>query len=358
MMKQTALYDEHLKLGAKMTPFAGFDMPLYYNDITYEHIAVRHKSGIFDVSHMGEIYIEGPETLTFLNHVLTNDICDIPQKVTYSLLLNNQGQVLDDLLVYLINNKRAVLVVNASNTDKDFNWIISQKSNFDVEIRNISDAWCQVAIQGPDACDVLKSIFANDFSDLKFMHFKYMAFYNSGVIISRTGYTGEDGFEVYAYAHAVVDIWKRALASGAMPCGLGARDTLRFQANLPLYGHEISDTINPYISGLRFAINTDKQFIGKKALLEDKSYLSKKIVGIQLLERNVPRQNYKVFKDNKEIGYITTGYLLPEIETPLALALIDIDQALIGNDVQVEIRRKHIQAKVRNRKFLVKNYVK
>ncbi len=357
-MKQTALYDEHLKLGAKMTPFAGYDMPLFYSNITTEHKAVRHKSGIFDVSHMGEIYIQGNDALKFVNQLVTNQITDEIHKVTYALLLNHEGKVLDDLLIYVLSPKDVFIVVNASNTEKDYSWILQQSNQYDVELRNLSDLWCQVAIQGPDASDVVTSIFAEDFDDLKFMHFKQITYENSGVIISRTGYTGEDGFELYAYADTINKIWKKALASGAIPCGLGARDTLRFQANLPLYGHEISDTINPYVSGLKFAIKSDKEFIGKTALESDKSYLNKKLVGIELLEKNIPREGYKLFKGDQEIGYITTGYLLPEVETPLGLAIIDKNESEIGNEIEVEIRKKKIKAKVRNRRFLDKNYVK
>jgi aminomethyltransferase len=181
---------------------------------------------------------------------------------------------------------------------------------------------------------------------------------NQQVIISRTGYTGEDGFEIYAPNDFIGFIWDQAIKLNTVPCGLGARDTLRFQANLPLYGHEISNTIHPYVSGLKFAINFDKEFIGNTALLKDISHLDKKIVGVELLEKNIPRQGYKLYKDQKEIGYITTGYLLPEIDTPLALALVDKDESSLSNDIEVEIRKKRIPAKIRNRKFLNKNYVK
>jgi len=357
-MKQTPLYGEHVKLNAKITPFAGYEMPLYYTDISKEHMAVRHEVGIFDVSHMGEIYVQGKDALKFINHIVTNQITDEHYKVTYALLLNEKGQVLDDLLVYVLSPTDAVLVVNASNADEDYQWIVSQKEGFDVQFRNLSDTWCEVAIQGPKSESIIKEMFGEKPSSLTFMHFMNLPYKNAGVIISRTGYTGEDGFEVYCQSDAVVEIWQKALGLGATPCGLGSRDTLRFQANLPLYGHEITKEIHPYTSGLKFAVKTDKDFVGKEAFLQDQSHLQKKLVGLELLERNIPRQGYKIFKDSKEIGYITTGYLLPEVDTPLAIALIDKDQSELGNEVTVEIRNKQIKAKVRNRKFLVKNYVK
>jgi aminomethyltransferase len=357
-MKQTSLYENHIKLGAKMTPFAGYDMPLYYDDLSSEHKAVRHTCGIFDVSHMGEISITGKDALVFANQLVTNNILPIKQKVTYALLLNDQGQVLDDLLVYLINENHVLLVVNASNTEKDYHWIVSQKKSYDISIKNESQDYAQVAIQGPLAQSIVTQIFTKDFNHLKFMRFEKLIYQNQDVIISRTGYTGEDGFEIYTNPQLIKDIWQKAIDLNAKPCGLGARDTLRFQANLPLYGHEINDDIHPFISGLKFAIKTEKEFNGKTALLKDMSYLNKKIVGIELLEKNIPRQGYKLFDHELEVGYVTTGYLLPEIETPLALAMVDINQASIGNELEIEIRRKRVKVKVRNRKFLNKNYVK
>ncbi|MGE4320007.1 MAG: glycine cleavage system aminomethyltransferase GcvT [Acholeplasmataceae bacterium] len=356
-MKQTPLFEAHQKLNAKITPFAGYEMPLYYQDISKEHLAVRHQVGIFDVSHMGEFYVQGEQARSFVNQLVTNMITDETKKVTYGLLLNHEGEILDDLLVYTLSPNDFVLVVNASNIEKDFNWISSQNQGL-VNIKNLSDEWSEVAIQGPLAEHVVTNIFNDQIKDLKFMHFMQLPYQKSGVIVSRTGYTGEDGFEIYASNEDIKSIWDQALNLGATPCGLGARDTLRFQANLPLYGHEIDMDIHPYVSGLKFAVKLDKSFNGKEQLIKKQETLTKKLVGIELLERNIPRQGYKVFKDDKEIGYITTGYLLPESDIPLAIALIDQDQSALDNEVYVEIRNKKVKAKVRNRKFLVKNYVK
>lgn len=357
-MKVTALNLEHKNLGAKLTPFAGFEMPLFYEDISKEHLSVRHSCGIFDVSHMGEFFITGKDALTFVNKIVTNHITDQENKVTYALLLNDKGQVLDDLLVYVSNKEEIAIVCNASNIEKDYEWITSQVSFEQIEISNLSDIWSEVAIQGPNASSIVKSIFGEIPASLTFMTFAKIPYKDKGIIISRTGYTGEDGFEIYAFNEYIVDIWKQAISLGAKPCGLGSRDTLRFQANLPLYGHEIDLDIHPYTSGLKFAVKVEKDFIGKDALLTNTSFENKKLVGLELLERNIPRQGYKVFKDDIEIGYITTGYLLPEVDVPLAIALIDKDQSELGNIVEVEIRNKKILAKVRNRKFLNKNYVK
>lgn len=357
-MKQTGLFLEHKKLSAKMTPFAGFDMPLYYSSITNEHLAVRENVGIFDVSHMGQIYIKGPDALQFVNKLVTNTIKPIDWKATYALLLDHEGSVLDDLLVYVYNKENIVLVVNASNIDIDYNHIISSVHDEDITIENQSQNIMQVAIQGPKALENVKKIFNESLDDLSFMTFKTIHYLDSHIMISRTGYTGEDGFEIYGLKNEILDIFKKSLSFGAIPCGLGARDTLRFEANLPLYGHEINKDIHPYASGLKFAIKIDKDFMGKDALLEKKSHLTHKIFGLEMQERGIPRQGYSVLKDEKEIGYITTGYLLPHQKRALALAYLNKEGLSMGDTVQIKIRNKTFDAKIRDRKFYTKKYVK
>ena len=357
-MKITVLHDKHLALNAKMIEYAGFHMPVSYTGITEEHLAVRTGMGIFDVSHMGEFLVEGKDALSFVNYLVTNNITEDTTKVTYTLMCDENGFVVDDLLVYVINLQKVLLVVNAGNIDKDYAWVEKQAKAFDVVTRNVSEEFAQVAIQGPETEKHIEKIMGVTGSDLSFMTYKVVPFGSSHVIFSRTGYTGEDGFEVYGKPELISQVWDKATSLGAVPCGLGCRDTLRFEANLPLYGHEISETINPIEAGLNFAVKLDKNFIGKDALVSYKAAPKRKVVGIELLERNIPRHGYQVLKDDQVIGVITTGYLLPNVSTPVACALIDIKYQDIGTELFVQIRNNKVPAKVRNRKFYTKKYNK
>jgi aminomethyltransferase len=358
-MKKTALHETHLKLQAKMIEFANYEMPVSYEGINAEHLSVRTHMGIFDVSHMGEFLIEGKDALAFTNYLVSNHIDDDLTKVTYALLLNDQGYPLDDLLVYVIQKNQVLLVVNAGNRDKDFAWVLEQSKSFDVDVRDVSDTYGQVAIQGPRVKEIIDTLLDTTVSDLTFMTFKVVPYLDGHVIVSRTGYTGEDGFEVYGYPAFIKNLWDDALAHGVKPCGLGARDTLRFQANLPLYGQEIGEDITPYEAGLGFAIKLDKEnFIGKDACIHHKENKTRKLVGFELLERNIPRHGYKVFKDNEEIGEVTTGYLLPDYDKPIGLALINQAHGSLGTEIEIQIRNKMVKAVIRNKKFYTKNYKK
>ena len=357
-MKTTVLHDKHLALNAKMIEYAGFHMPVSYTGITEEHLAVRTGMGIFDVSHMGEFLVEGKDALAFVNYLVTNNITEDTSKVTYSLMCDENGFVVDDLLVYVINLEKILLVVNAGNMEKDYAWVEKQAKSFNVSTRNVSEEFGQVAIQGPEVQHHIEKIMGVSGSDLSFMTYKVIPFGSSHVIFSRTGYTGEDGFEIYGKPELISQVWDNAIQEGVVPCGLGARDTLRFEANLPLYGHEISETINPVEAGLNFAVKLDKNFIGRDALVSYKTAPKRKVVGIELLERNIPRHGYQVLKDDQVIGSITTGYLLPDVSTPVACALIDIAYSEIGTELFVQIRNNKVPAKVRNRKFYTKKYNK
>lgn len=357
-MKTTVLHDKHLALNAKMIEYAGFHMPVSYTGITEEHLAVRTGMGIFDVSHMGEFLVEGKDALAFVNYLVTNNITEDTSKVTYSLMCDENGFVVDDLLVYVINLEKILLVVNAGNMEKDYAWVEKQAKSFNVSTRNVSEEFGQVAIQGPEVQHHIEKIMGVSGSDLSFMTYKVIPFGSSHVIFSRTGYTGEDGFEIYGKPELISQVWDNAIQEGVVPCGLGARDTLRFEANLPLYGHEISETINPVEAGLNFAVKLDKNFIGRDALVSYKTAPKRKVVGIELLERNIPRHGYQVLKDDQVIGTITTGYLLPDVSTPVAYALIDIAYSEIGTELFVQIRNNKVPAKVRNRKFYTKKYNK
>ncbi|TVP85265.1 MAG: glycine cleavage system aminomethyltransferase GcvT [Acholeplasmataceae bacterium] len=357
-MKQTTLHDKHLALNAKMIDYAGYDMPVSYAGIQQEHLAVRTGLGIFDVSHMGEFLITGKDALGYVNRLVTNTVTADLSKVTYALMCDEQGFVVDDLLVYVIKPDEILLVVNAGNIDKDWDWVNRHTEGYAVDIRNLSEGFSQIALQGPEAQHSIHAILGVELPDLLFMTFTVIPYGDGHVLVSRTGYTGEDGFEIYGQHDAIRTLWDNATTLGAVPCGLGARDTLRFEANLPLYGHEISESIHPYEAGLGFAIKLDKPFIGRDALAELKDKLSRKIVGLELLEKGIPRHGYPVYHEDTQVGVITTGYLLPNQEKPLALALVDMAYTAIGAALSVQIRNNRVQAKVRNRKFHLKNYKK
>lgn len=348
-MKQTKLHEKHTELGAKMVEYAGFHMPIQYEGISQEHNSVRTSFGVFDVSHMGEIFVKGPDAYKFVNYLITNEVT-YSEKIIYGLILEENGYVIDDLLAYPMSEQEILLVVNASNTDKDYDWILKVSKGFNVEIINDSDKYSQIAIQGPKTQENMEKLLGFPV-EMEFMTFKTYNINNNEVIISRTGYTGEDGYEIYGNHELIVALFDKVIKLGAHPCGLGSRDTLRFEAGLPLYGQEIGPHINPVEANLGFFIKFDKDFIGKAALEQEQP---RKIVGLRLLERNIPRTGYKVFKDDKEIGEITTGYLLPTQEEPIAFAIVDKEYSKIGTDVFVQIRNKMVPAKIRNRKFMRK----
>ncbi len=354
-MKRTPLYDQHVSLGAKMTEFGGFEMPLQYTGITHEHLAVREHVGLFDVSHMGEFLVSGDDAIRFVNRLVTNTVTSDLDKVTYALMTDHQGGVVDDLLVYVMKPDLVMLVVNAGNIDKDFDWVSENLGEEAVIVENKSKDFAQIAIQGPKTDDMIDALLSIDVPPLEFMTYKIILTYGHHVILSRTGYTGEGGYEIYGEPEIIKTLFDKAINLGAIPCGLGARDTLRFEANLPLYGHEISESINPIEAGLKFAVKTDKSFIGRDALLETLSHQTRKVVGIELLDKGIPRHGYPVFHGDEAVGVITTGYMLPTQDRPIALALVGIAHSKIGTELTVEIRQKRVAARVRNRKFHQKN---
>ncbi|XMB67794.1 glycine cleavage system aminomethyltransferase GcvT [Mycoplasmatota bacterium zrk1] len=351
-LKRTALYDNHVKLGAKMVEFTGYQMPIQYEGIKAEHAAVRSNAGIFDVSHMGEILVEGDKATEFVQHIFTNDITEqANNQVLYGLMCYENGTVVDDLLVYKYDNEKYLLVVNASNKDKDFAWL-NKNNSLGVNLTDKSDM-SEVAIQGPKAEEMLQKLTNHDLSKITFFTFEEITVDGKECIVSRTGYTGEDGFEIYSYD--IVNIWEKLLALGAMPIGLGARDTLRFEATLPLYGNEISDQINPIEASLGMFVKLDVDFIGRDALKEIKENRKIKSAGIELIDKGIPRHGYKVLNiDEEEIGEITTGYML---DRSVALALIPVKYKL-GDIVYIQVRNRKLKAKIVSRKFMNKNYKK
>lgn len=362
-MKKTCLHYKHLELNAKMSPFGGFDMPIEYEGIIEEHNAVRNSCGIFDVSHMGEVIIKGAEAERFVNYIFTNDITGIHAgKCLYGMMLNPEGGTIDDLLVYKRGENNFLLVINASNIDKDFNWIRSNAEPFDITVENISDNIGEIAIQGPDSEQVMTKALHLECSDLTFYTFKELELNGERIIISRTGYTGEDGFEIYASQSLTRAFWDDLIKSGRVkPCGLGCRDTLRFEVGLPLYGDELDETISPIEAGLGMFVKTDKpEFIGREAILKQKQEgVSRKLAGLEILDRAIARHGSEVTdSEGNIIGEVTTGYRAISVDKSIAMAIIDSRHSQLGTEVQVKVRRKVFPAIVTSKKFYKKSYKK
>ena len=335
--KRTCLYDKHVALGALISPFGGFDMPIQYSNIIDEHQAVRQHCGVFDVSHMGEVLVTGKDAERYVNHIFTNDVRGIPLgKILYGMMCYEDGGVVDDLLVYKVADDRFFLVINASNIDKDWAWIQQQADGFEVTLEHQSDQYGELAIQGPEAEQVMEQILGIACKELAFYTFKTIG----DLIVSRTGYTGEDGFEVYASADNINEYWDKLMAAGIKPCGLGCRDTLRFEVGLPLYGDELSETITPIMAGLGIFVNLDKEeFIG----LHDKA---------------IPRHGYSVLKDGNVIGEVTTGYHTISTDKSVCMALIDSQYAALDTPVEIQIRKKTFPGTVCKKRFYDKHYKK
>ena len=363
-LKFTCLHDRHVALGAKMSPFAGYDMPIQYSGITDEHIAVRTKVGMFDVSHMGEIFVSGPDAEKFVNHIFTNDIRGFqPGKVLYGMMLYPEGGVVDDLLVYReFEPDHFLLVVNAANIDKDREWILAQAEGYNVDVDDMSEAWGQIALQGPEAekvmCEVLGLEKARDLGFYEYMESEWGGL---RMIVSRTGYTGEDGFELYATPEATCDLWDRLLKAGVKPCGLGCRDTLRFEAGLPLYGDELSADITPVMAGLSMFCKLDKdEFIGKDVIVKQKAEgVERKLVGIELQDKAIPRAGYSVeTEDGTEVGVVTTGYHSISLDKSICFALVDSRFAALGTPLCIRIRKKVFPGITVKKRFYQTNYKK
>lgn len=362
-MKKTCLHHRHVGLGAQMSPFGGFDMPIQYRGIVEEHNAVRNACGIFDVSHMGEVEIKGRDAERFINHIFTNDVTGAPAgQCFYGMMLHPEGGVVDDLLVYKRGENDFFLVINAANISKDVDWIRSHREGFDVEIDHLSDSTGEIAVQGPTAESVITEVLGIECAGLAFYTFRELDYEGHHVIISRTGYTGEDGFEIYSDHDLTVALWDRLIESGRVePCGLGCRDTLRFEVGLPLYGDELADDITPVEAGLGIFVKLDKpEFIGKEAIAAQKAEgPRRKLVGLELADRAIPRHGYEVLDENDNvIGTVTTGYHAISVDKSIAMALIDADHAALGTPVKVRIRRKVFPATVVKKKFYKKNYKK
>ncbi len=364
-MKRTPLYEKHVAQGGRMIDFGGWELPVQYQGIIKEHEQVRAAAGLFDVSHMGEITVKGPDAQRFIQHMVTNDISGAQDmQAVYSPMCYENGNVVDDLLIYRMGAEDYLLIVNAANTDKDYEWLCRNVTG-QVELRNVSDEYAQLAIQGPHAERILQGLCDEPLEDIKFYRFRTDVLV-AGVsgIVSRTGYTGEDGFELYLPAAEAPGVWDALLEAGRndglVPAGLGARDTLRFEVALPLYGHELSDSISPLEAGLGMFVKLDKEeFIGKEALAAQKAEgLKRRVVGFEMTERGIPRAQLAVQKDGVPVGFVTSGGFAPSVGKNLGLALVDIACAAEGTELDIIIRDKPTRAQVVKKPFYSKKYKK
>lgn len=351
-LKRTPLFPVYEKYGAKTIDFGGWDLPVQFSGIGQEHEAVRTKAGLFDVSHMGEVEVKGEKAFLYLQQMTTNDLSKLEVgQAQYSVFCYPDGGTVDDLLIYKYADDHYLLVINAGNTDKDFAWM--QEHLIDgVQIENISPQTAQLAIQGPLAESILQKLTDTDLSAIGFFRFQRdVQIDGISCLVSRTGYTGEDGFEIYLDHDKAIQLWDRLLevgqADGLVPCGLGARDTLRFEAKLPLYGQELSQDISPIEAGIGFAVKVDKDvpFIGQEALKAQKENgAPRKLVGIEMIDRGIPRSHYPVFIGDEQIGEVTTGTQSPTLKKNVGLALIKAEHAAVGTELDVEIRGKRLKA--------------
>ena len=352
-MKNTALTDKHISLGAKMVPFAGYNMPVSYTGLNEEHLIVRNSVGVFDVSHMGEFILKGDKALDLIQYVTTNDAAQLYDgRVQYSCLPNGKGGIVDDLLVYRIDEKTYLLVVNASNMEKDWNWI-SKHNSFGVEMKNISDKTSLLAVQGPLAEKTLQKLTDIHLSEIPYYHFKKGKFAGEeNIVISNTGYTGAGGFEIY-FDNAVADkIWDAIFEAGKefgiKPIGLGARDTLRLEMGFCLYGNDIDDTTSPIEAGLGWVTKFNKDFIDKQVLLEQKEKgVSRKLVGFEMIDRGIPRHDYEIADANGNvIGKVTSGTQAPSLQKGIGMGYVQTAFAKPDTEIFVKVRDKALKAKV------------
>ena len=352
-MKRTRLYEFHKKSGAKIIEFFGWEMPVEYKGVIDEHLAVRTRAGLFDVSHMGEIMIEGADALTFIQHLTPNDAGRLaPGQVQYTALTTPAGTFVDDMLVYCLEPEKYLLVVNASNSDKDYAWIADHQNGFAVESRNQSDAYSQLALQGPLAQSILQPLSDLDLAGMKSFHFAFGKVAGIDALVSRTGYTGEDGFEIYTLVPNPGVIWEAILETGkshdVLPIGLGARDTLRLEAKLMLYGNDISDKTTVLEADLKWICKFQKGgFLGKAALEKQLTEgLTRKIAGFELLDKGIPRPHYPLFVEGRRVSDVCSGTYAPFLKKSIGLAYLPIGATALGTEIEIGIRDKKARAKV------------
>lgn len=351
-LKRTVLFDSYAEFGGKTIDFGGWDLPVQFSSIKAEHEAVRTKAGLFDVSHMGEVLVSGEGALSYLQKLMTNDVSKLKNgQAQYTAMCYENGGTIDDLLIYKRGENDYLLVVNASNIDKDLEWM-NQHKTADVNIEDLSSEYALLALQGPASQEILQKLTAEPLAEIKFFRFKEnVEVGGHNVLISRTGYTGEDGFEIYGSPEAISALWPAILEAGenegVVPAGLGARDTLRFEAGLPLYGQELSKDISPLEAGLGFVVklNKEEDFLGKEALASQKANgVPRKLVGVEMIDKGIPRTGYKVFLGEEEIGEVTTGTQSPTLKKNIGFALLKSEHTTQGTEVEIEIRNKRLKA--------------
>jgi aminomethyltransferase len=351
-LKKTPLFEVHVESGARMVAFSGWSMPVQYTGVIDEHQTVRTAVGLFDVSHMGEVELKGPRALEVTNRIITNDVSKIVDgQALYTVMCRPDGGIVDDLVVYRMSSDHVFICVNAANREKDFAWIKEQANN-DCQVINASDDWAQIAVQGPKAAELVKRLADTSTDDIKTYHFKRGNVAGKSAIISRTGYTGEDGFELYVASKDGPHVWRALIDKGkdlgVKPAGLGARDSLRLEMRYALYGNDIDDHTNPIEAGLGWVVKLDKpDFLAKKTLEKVKSEGPKrKLVGFEMVDRGIARHGYPVVKDGKKIGEVTSGTMGPSIDKAIGMAYVPAELSGIGTEIDVEIRGKPVKAKV------------
>lgn len=361
-MKNLELNDEHVALGAKMIPFAGFSMPVQYEGVNAEHHTVRNGVGVFDVSHMGEILLTGPKALDLIQYICSNDASKLEDgQIQYSCFPNDSGGIVDDLLVYRFTAEKFLLVVNASNIQKDWDWVQKQNQKFGVDLRNLSDDYCLFAVQGPKAVKALQALTEVDLSSIKYYTYKVGVFAGvDNIMISGTGYTGAGGFELYVPTAEAKKIWNSVMTSGEpfgiKPIGLAARDTLRLEMGYCLYGNDINDTTSPIEAGLSWITKFNKDFVNKLALSHQKANgTTKTLVGFELVDRGVARHDYKVVDNmGNQIGVVTSGTMSPTLKKAIGMAYVPVETSLVGAELLIQVRNKTLKAQVVKMPFIKK----
>ncbi|MFA7672800.1 MAG: glycine cleavage system aminomethyltransferase GcvT [Clostridia bacterium] len=362
-MKTTPLTSVHESLNARMVDFGGFYMPVQYTSIIEEHMAVRNAAGIFDVSHMGEVTVKGKDASAYIYDLVTNDPTGMTEgQIMYSPMCYENGGCVDDLLIYRNSDKDYLIIANASNTEKDFDWMQKHIKGFDVSVENMSAKYGQIALQGPKSQEILGSLTKTDLGSLQFYRFRNDVTVDGvNTIVSRTGYTGEDGFEIYCAAEDTEKLFRKLMELGALPCGLGARDTLRFESALPLYGHELSADITPLNAGLKPFVKLEKTgFIGHEALVRQaQAGLDRKSAGFEMVDRGVARNGYELFNaEGRKIGYVTSGSNCPSLNKNCGMGLMEIEYTKVGTEIYVDVRGKKLKAVTVKKPFYAKKYKK
>ena len=354
-LKKTPLNRVHRNLGGKMVDFGGWDMPVQYSGVIAEHLRTRTNSGLFDVSHMGEFYIEGEDAIAFVDKLTTNDVTKLVDgQAHYSALTREDGTVVDDLLVYRFDQGKLLLVVNAGTTEKDWDWITSHKADENITLTNASADYCQIAVQGKDALSIVQKLTDTNLEEIKYYHFTVGKVDGVDAIISRTGYTGEDGFEIYANKDYAEQLWNKFLETGnygdengILPCGLAARNTLRLESAMSLYGHEISDEITPLEANLGWICKLNTEFLGRDALAKQKEAgLERKLVGFEMIDKGIARDGFDVYVDDKKVGYVTSGSPAPFLKKNIGLAFVPVELANVGQAIKIDVRGKHLAAEI------------